>query len=175
MVRIQDLTFEEYISEERIFARTSQLAKKINVDFEGKNPIFLGILNGSFMFLSELFKQITIECEVSFLKVSSYENQSSTGKVRELIGLNKSIDNRPVIIVEDIVDTGHTLAFIKDKISSFSPSKVSVMTLLHKVAATKIPHELDYVGFEIDNIFVVGFGLDYNELGRNHRCILAKS
>lgn len=174
MVEVLDLKFDEYISEEKIQERVRDIAYQINKKYAGKNPIFLGILNGSFMFVADVFKHITIPCEVSFLKVNSYHNTTSTEKVKELIGLSQSIEGRHVIVFEDIVDTGRTLDYILKTISVKEPASVEVATLLHKPDATIIPVQVDYVGFNIQNQFVLGYGLDYNGFGRNFNSILIK-
>ncbi len=175
MVIIQDLTFRTFISKEQISTRIREIAGEIDKDMAGQNPVFLGILNGSFMFLSELFKQLHVACEVSFLKVSSYHNTTSTGKVRELIGLSSSIEGRHVVIVEDIVDTGFTLDYLIRTLSLEKPASIRTITLLYKPSSMKFDHRIDYAGFEIENKFVVGFGLDYNGYGRNSEDILVKA
>lgn len=175
MITIQDLQFRTFLNKEQIHDRISELAAQINQDMSGQNPLFLGILNGSFMFLSELFKQINVSCEVSFLKVSSYHNTTSSGKVMELIGLSTPIEGRNVVIVEDIVDTGFTLDFLIKTLQKGNPASIRTITLLHKPSAMKFDHKIDYLGFEIENKFVVGFGLDYNGYGRNSEEILVKA
>jgi hypoxanthine phosphoribosyltransferase len=174
MVQVLDLEFIEYIALDKLKDRIAELADEINQEYIDKNPVFLAILNGSFMFISELFQNIKVDCEISFLKVSSYKDQNSTGNIKELIGLNQSIENRHVIVVEDIVDTGKTLHFIKSTLKNNNPLSIKVATLLHKPEATLISNDLDYVGFEIVNKFVVGFGLDYNGFGRNLPAIYIK-
>lgn len=174
MLKISDLEFEEYISREKISDRLDDLAKQIDIDYAGKNPVFLGILNGSFMFLSELFKRITIDCELSFIKVASYRNTESTGTIKDLIGVNESIAERHIIIGEDIVDTGQTLEHVLKLVNLNNPLSVKTATLLHKPAAEIVKNNIEYVGFEVENKFVVGFGLDYNGLGRNLDAIYVK-
>lgn len=174
MVEVLDLKFEEYIPAGKIQERVKEIAVQLNEKYEGKDPLFLGILNGSFMFIADIFKNITIPCEVSFLKLNSYQNTQSTEKIKELIGLNQSLDGRHVIILEDIVDTGRTLDFILKTLAIKNPASVEVATLLYKPEATVIPVKIDYVGFEIQNQFVLGYGLDYNGYGRNHNSILIK-
>ena len=174
MIHVLYLEFIEYITSDKLKKRISELANEINQEFKDKNPIFLAILNGSFMFVAELFQNVKIDCEISFLKISSYKDQNSTGHVKELIGLHQSLENRHVIIVEDIVDTGKTLHFIQSLLKEKNPLSIKVATLLHKPEATVIKNHLDYVGFEIKNKFVVGFGLDYNEFGRNLPAIYIK-
>jgi len=174
MIEVLDLRFEEYISEEKIQERVKAIACELNQKYAGKDPLFLGILNGSFMFIADIFKQVNIPCEVSFLKINSYHNTSSTEKIKELIGLNQSLEGRHVVILEDIVDTGRTLDYILKTIAERNPASVEVATLLYKPSAMVIPVKIDYVGFEIENQFVLGYGLDYNGYGRNHNSILIK-
>lgn len=174
MVQVLDLKFEDFISEEEIQKRVKEIAEALNIRYDGKEPIFLGILNGSFMFIADIFKNLSIPCEISFLKFNSYVDTKSTGVVKELIGLNTSIENRHIIILEDIVDTGRTLEHALNLIKGHKPASVAVATLLHKPEATIIHNPIDYVGFEIENKFVLGYGLDYNGFGRNFNSILVK-
>lgn len=175
MKKINGLYFEEFLSPDQIKSRVAEISKQVNLEFENKNPVLIGILNGSFMFLSDLFKNLEIDCELSFLKVKSYENIESTGEIKQLIGLNHDINNRNIIIVEDIVDTGLTLKFILEELSKFNPLSISVITLLHKPSALKYKVPINIVGFEIENKFVVGYGLDYDGFGRNSKEILVLS
>ncbi len=174
MVQVLDLEFIEYITLDKLKNRISELADEIDHEYIDKNPLFLPILNGSFMFVAELVQNIKIDCEISFLKISSYKDQNSTGNIKELIGLNQSLENRHIIVVEDIVDTGKTLHYIKSILKNKNPLSIKVATLLHKPEATLIKNDLHYVGFEIVNKFVVGFGLDYNGFGRNLPAIYLK-
>lgn len=166
-VQVKDLHFEPFISHHSIQARVVELANKLTVDYHGKNPVFLSVLNGSFMFTSDLMKSFLAPCEISFIKLASYEGTESTGEVKTIIGLNHSIKNRPVIIIEDIVDTGTTVKKILELVWQYEPESVKIMTLLFKPEAFKENMEIDYVGFEIENKFVVGYGLDYDGFGRN--------
>jgi hypoxanthine phosphoribosyltransferase len=166
-VQVKDLHFEPFISHHSIQARVVELANKLTVDYHGKNPVFLSVLNGSFMFTSDLMKSFLAPCEISFIKLASYEGTESTGEVKTIIGLNHSIKNRPVIIIEDIVDTGTTVKKILELVWQYEPESVKIMTLLFKPDALKENMEIDYVGFEIENKFVVGYGLDYDGYGRN--------
>ena len=166
-IDVIDLTFETSIPEEKINARVKQIAEDINRDLADKNPIFLGILNGAFMFASDLFKQITIPCQITFLKLASYEGTRTTGTVKQLIGINQDLKDRTVVVLEDIVDTGITLETIVRQLSGYEPKEILVATMLHKPEATTREVKLDYVGFEIPNEFVLGYGLDYNGYGRN--------
>lgn len=168
-VVLNDKIFEIFIPNLEIETRITHLAAQINIDYLNKTPVFIGVLNGSFMFTAHLIKQVSIQCEVSFIKVSSYKGGTkTTGMVEEVLGLAIEIANRDVIVVEDIVDTGKTLQFLITKLMALKPASVSVATLLLKPDAleTQIP-QINYVGFEIENRFVVGYGLDYNNLGRN--------
>lgn len=167
-VHIEDKDFEILIENDQICKRTRLIGIQLNVDYEDRCPIFIGVLNGSFLFMADLLKEINISCEVAFIGVSSYEGTGSTGKVKETIGLPQNLHNRDVILVEDIVDTGLTLKYILEKVQLQKPASVRVCSLLYKPAALLQPiPELEYVGFEIPNEFVVGYGLDYNGLGRN--------
>jgi len=167
VIKVHDKTFETYLPEEKILERIQQIAKEIDTDYKGKRPLFIAILNGSFMFASDLFKHITIEAEICFIKIASYKGLKSTGNVVTSIGLDDDLFGRDVIIVEDIVDTGKTLFNFLPKLLHQNPASMRIATLLHKPEATEHPVKLDYVGFEIPNKFVVGYGLDYDGLGRN--------
>jgi hypoxanthine phosphoribosyltransferase len=166
-IKLQDKEFRLSITPSQIQDAVGKIADKINHDLKGENPIFISILNGSFMFTSDLLKKIKIECQVSFLKLSSYHGTSSTGKVSELIGLNDDISGRTVVIVEDIVDTGTTLECIIDQFKMHNPKQIRIATLLLKPGTFNGTTKLDYVGIEIPNDFIVGYGLDYNNQGRN--------
>jgi hypoxanthine phosphoribosyltransferase len=166
-VTVLDKTFREFISEEKIISRIEELAERINRDFEDEDVVFLGILNGAFLFAAELFKRINIKARISFVKLASYEGTSSSGTVKELIGWNEDISNKHIIIIEDIVDTGNTLERIVDELVIRKVSGIRVATLLFKPGAYKKDIPVDYVGFEIPNDFVIGFGLDYDGYARN--------
>lgn len=167
MIHLNDKTFEVFIREDEIFKEISSLAETINNEYQGKEIVFIAILNGAFMFASDLIKCITVPCEISFVKVSSYTGTTSKGRVDELIGLNTDLENKHVIILEDIVDTGITIDKIITLMNEETPASVKVCTLLYKPTAFLGKKEPDYVGFSIPNKFVVGYGLDYNEKGRN--------
>lgn len=167
MIHLNDKTFEVFIREDEIFKEISSLAETINNEYQGKEIVFIAILNGAFMFASDLIKCITVPCEISFVKVSSYTGTTSKGRVDELIGLNTDLENKHVIILEDIVDTGITIDKIITLMNAETPASVKVCTLLYKPTAFLGKKEPDYVGFSIPNKFVVGYGLDYNEKGRN--------
>jgi len=167
IITVKDKSFKPYISEEDLQASIKNVAIQINSDYKGSEPLFLGVLNGSFMFFADLLKSVDLECKVSFVKLASYEGTSTTGKVNELIGLSESIEGRDVIIVEDIVDTGNTLVKLHEILSKGNPKSIKIATLLYKPEAYKKDHPIDYVGLEIPNAFVLGYGLDYDGLGRN--------
>jgi len=167
MKQIRDKQFVPYITSDKITERIKALAAQINEDYKGKNPLLIGVLNGAFMFVGELFKHLEIDCEITFIRVSSYHSTESSGQVKQIIGLKESIQGRPCIIVEDIVDTGLTMQEVLGQLASQKPDSLKIMTLLHKPEALKVPLKVDYVGFEIENRFVVGYGLDYDGLGRN--------
>lgn len=168
--------FDLFISEAEIMERTIQICKRLDADYKDKHPIFIGILNGAFIFLADLMRKMTIPCEVDFLKLSSYGDEKvSSGSVTERKELDADVDGRHVILVEDIVDTGLSINYIVDKIKLKKPASVAVLTLLHKKEATKHAVQLDYVGFEIPNRFVLGYGMDYAQDGRNLPHIYALS
>lgn len=167
-VKLHDKEFKVSIPEEKIQKAVKNIAGKINTDYKDKEtPLFISILNGSFMFTADLFKQIDFVCEVTFLKLTSYKGTASSGAVRQLIGVNESIEGRDVIVLEDIVDTGITLEQILGQLKSFEPASVRVASLLFKPEAYQKDLVIDYIGMEIPNDFIVGYGLDYDGLGRN--------
>jgi hypoxanthine phosphoribosyltransferase len=166
-IRILDKTFREFITEEAIQTRIGELAKQLNNDLEGKDVVFLGILNGAFLFAADLFRHIELEAKISFVKLASYQGTSSSGKIKELIGWNEDIKNKTIVVLEDIVDTGSTLEMIVGELSLRKAAEIRIASLLYKPEAYKKNIPLDYVGFEIPNNFVVGFGLDYDGYGRN--------
>ena len=147
--------------------RIKELADKINKDLAGKDVVFLGILNGAFLFAADLFRHISLQCRISFVKLASYEGTSSSGSIKELIGWNEDIKNKTIVVVEDIVDTGNTLERIVDELVIRKAAEIRIATMLYKPAAYTKTIPLDYVGFEIPNDFVVGYGLDYDGYGRN--------
>jgi hypoxanthine phosphoribosyltransferase len=167
-VKVHDKTFELYIPYEKISSVIEKMAQKMNEELGEKDPLFLCILNGSFMFAADLYKRIKlVETEISFVKLASYQGDSSTGKVKQLIGLNENIEGRTVVILEDIVDTGITITNIQDQLDKLNPKEVLIATLLLKPDSLQKEVNLDYVGLEIPNDFIVGFGLDYDGYGRN--------
>lgn len=160
--------FGVFITKEQIEARISLLGAQLDKDYEGKKPIFIGILNGAFIFLADLMRNVTIECEVDFMKLSSYGDEKvSSGEVTELKEIDAKVAGRHIILVEDIVDTGLSMKYIVNRLMAYNPASVSVITLLHKKEATKHDVQIDYVGFEIPTKFVLGYGLDYAQEGRN--------
>lgn len=169
MIQLHNLSFVPFITESQIQERVQFLAEMINKDFEGKNPLFLAVLNGSFMFMADLMRLIDGIAEVSFVKVQSYQDMQSQGKVTELIGLQQDIAGRHIVIVEDIIDTGLTMQSLVRSLEKKMPSSISIATLLLKPKALQCDIKAHYIGFEIEPKFVVGYGLDYNELGRNLR------
>lgn len=169
VIKVHDKTFETYLSEETIQQRVKELADTINTEYAGTRPLFIAILNGSFMFASDLFKQLTIEAELCFIKIASYKGMKSSGKVLTTIGLEEDLYGKDVVIVEDIVDTGRTLHRFLPKLQHQQPKSLKIVTLLHKPEATEYPLSLSYIGFSIPNKFVVGYGLDYDGLGRNYK------
>lgn len=166
-VQVHDKHFVPYLSEAVIQEKIGELAAQINTEYASKRPLFLAILNGSFMFAADLFKQITIDAEISFIKLASYKGTKSTGQVLTAIGLDTDLHNRHVIIVEDIIDTGKTLHTFLPQLHHQQPASVALAILLHKPEATEYPLHIDYCCFSIPNKFVVGYGLDYDGLGRN--------
>ena len=170
-VKLNDKTFRLYKSESEILSAVRNIAHQINEDYIGKRPILIPILNGSFIFAADLIKELMLDCEVCFLKVTSYGGISSSGVVSTLIGLQENIEGRHIIIIEDIVDTGNTLAKILPVIQEKNPASLKITSLLFKPMALKHAIIIDYVGMEIPNEFIVGYGLDYNGLGRNLRDI----
>ena len=167
MVQIHDKYFDIYLKSEDIQSKVKELALKLNEAYAGKSPLLIVVLNGSFMFASDLVKQINFDHELSFVKLSSYNDFSSLGNVLELIGLNADVENRDVVIVEDIVDTGLTMNTMVEKLIAKKVNTVSICSLLFKEAAFKGNHKPNYIGFTIPDFFVVGYGMDYNQKGRN--------
>lgn len=166
-VSVHDKTFELFISDEQIQSKIAELGKSLSEDYGALKPLFVGVLNGSFMFASDLMKNISIPAEITFIKVSSYSGMESQGKTKELIGLNESIEGREVIVVEDIVDTGITMEGIVNELKQMGAKSVEVASLLVKPDCLQRDVTVKYTGFEIPEKFVVGYGLDYDGLGRN--------
>ena len=169
IVQVHDKHFKLFISEEKIQKEVTRIATEMNLDLADKDPIFLGILNGAFMFASDLYKQLSFPCQITFLKLASYSGTMSTGTVKQLIGINRDLKDRVVVVLEDIVDTGVTLETIIRQLSGYLPEEIRVATFLHKPDATVKEVKLDYVGMEIPNDFILGYGLDYDGYGRNFK------
>lgn len=165
-VKIKDKTFRVSMPEAQIKWRVKELAQQISKDMEGKNPLFLAVLNGSFIFAADLMREMTIPCEISFVKLASYQGTMSTGKVKEMIGINEDLAGRTVIILEDIVETGQTIKQMIESLGTRNPKAVHICTLFFKPERLTTDLQLDYVAFEIPNDFIVGYGLDYDQHGR---------
>lgn len=170
-MKIKDLEFKKFITAARIEEKTAELAARINHDYKNQTPVFLPILNGSFMFAADLMKEIKIPCKISFVKISSYSGTSSTGQLKTLIGHDESLFNQDIIIVEDIVDSGLTLGKIMEDLRGLGARSVEAISLLRKSEAREKNIDVKYVGFELDSEFVLGYGLDYDGLGRNYKDI----
>ena len=170
-VQIKDKRFAVSIPEADILREVERVAEEINRDLAGKNPLFLSVLNGSFMFTSDLMKRITIPCEVSFVKLASYQGIATTGKVKEVIGINEDLTGRTVVIVEDIVDTGLTMQRLLESLGTRRPKEIHIATLLLKPDKLQVDLNIEYVAMRIPNDFIVGYGLDYDGLGRNFKDI----
>jgi hypoxanthine phosphoribosyltransferase len=166
-VRVHDKLFKPYISAEQISAAVKKMAARIDADYAEKKPLFIAILNGSFIFAADLFKALTIPAEICFIKLASYKGTKSTGQVITSIGLDTELFDRDVIILEDIIDTGNTLNQFLPQLEHQQPKSLKICALLHKKEATVFPIQIDYLGFEIPDRFVVGYGLDYDGYGRN--------
>lgn len=169
MIKVHDKQFQPYLTEQVIREKLEVLAADINRDYAGRKPLFIAILNGSFMFASDLFKLLTIDAEICFIKLASYKGTKSTGHVITAIGLDTDITGRDIIILEDIIDTGKTINQFLPQLMNQQPSSCKIAVLLHKPEATVYPVQIDYCCFSIPNKFVVGYGLDYDGLGRNLR------
>ncbi len=168
IIKLHDKKFRIMIPAEKIDEAVTAVARRINADYADKEtPLFVGVLNGSFMFMSDLIKKIEFQNELSFVKLASYEGTSSTGEVKSLIGLNNSIEGRHVIIVEDIVDTGESIEHMISELESRHPASIAVCTLFFKPGSYRKQHRIDYRAMEIGNEFIVGYGLDYDQLGRS--------
>lgn len=175
-ITIDNLSFSPYIKDNIIQDNVYNIASAINIDYKDRNPVIIGVLNGSFMFMSDLCKNINIKCNITFIKVASYEGRSSTNDIKESIGLSVDIKDRDVIIVEDIVDTGNTLRYLIEMISNESPKSIETATLFFKPDSYKwcIENKPSYIGFNIENQFIIGYGLDYNGYYRNLKDVYIK-
>jgi len=167
IVQLHDKRFKTFIPATEIDKAVSKMAEKMNKDLVGKNPLFIVVLNGAFMFASDLLKKINIDCEITFVKLSSYVGTKSSHLVREIIGLDKSLSGRNVVVLEDIIDTGITMHNTLPKLRNMEASDVKIATLLFKPKAFQKDFNIDYIGMEIPNDFIVGYGLDYDGAGRN--------
>ena len=174
-MKIKNLEFQHFIREEQVLQKVQSLADALNKDYKDKTPVFLPVLNGSFMFAADLIKHVSIPCKISFVKVSSYQGVASTGQLKTLVGIDESLFNQDIIIVEDIVDTGFTLEKIIDELKALGTKSVQVAALLRKKPAREKNIFVKYVGFDIDDEFVLGYGLDYDGLGRNFKDIYKTS
>jgi hypoxanthine phosphoribosyltransferase len=167
LVTVHDKVFKPFINRETIEKRVCELGKQIDADYEGKRPLFLAILNGSFVFAADLFRHITVDAEISFIKLASYKGTTSTGNVVTAIGMEETLHQRHVILLEDIIDTGKTLSSFIPELISRQPASLKIATFLTKPSALKYDVKADYIGFEVPDKFVLGYGLDYDGLGRN--------
>ncbi len=165
-IKIKDKTFKTFITEAEIKQRVKELAAQISRDMDGKNPLLLSVLNGSFIFAADLMRELTIPCEISFVKLASYQGTISTGKIKEVIGINEDLTGRTVIIVEDIVDTGATMKNMMESLGTRNPASLHICTLFVKPDKLKEPLDIAYAAFSIPNDFIVGYGLDYDQQGR---------
>lgn len=165
-IRVHDKEFAPSIPAEEIMQQVRRVAEEINKDYEGQQPLFLVVLNGAFVFAADLMREISVPAEVSFVKLASYEGTSSTGTVREVIGLNTDITGRPIIIVEDIVESGITMAHMIETLKKQNPKSIDICTLLLKPEKLEVKLDIRYVAMEIPNDFILGYGLDYDGLGR---------
>ena len=170
-IKVKDKEFKLSITAEEINASVNRLAQELNGDLNGKNPLFLVVLNGAFMFAADLYRKITVDSEISFVKLASYSGTSSTSEVKELIGLNEKLKGRTIVILEDIIDTGTTMQYLINKLKYIGAKEVILVSLLFKPSAFRENFRIDYLGMEIPNDFIVGYGLDYDGYGRNYEDI----
>ncbi len=167
-VSVNGETFRIYLTQEEIQQRIREMGSQLSQEFKDKKPIFIGVLNGAYIFLADLMRHVTVPCEVDFLKLSSYGDEKvSSGEVHELKEIDADIKGRHIILVEDIIDTGLSMKYLVEKVKRMSPASVSVVTMLHKAEATQHDVQIDYIGFKIPNLFVLGYGLDFAQEGRN--------
>lgn len=166
-IQVKDKLFSTFIKADQIEAAVNKIAAQINDDTRDENPLFLIILNGAFMFAADLLKKVSVGCNISFVKLASYSGTQSTSVITELIGLNEEIEGRSIVIVEDIIDTGRTLDVLLKRLHEHKAAKVRIAALLFKPAAFKCNYPIDYIGMEIPNDFIVGYGLDYDGYARN--------
>ena len=166
-IQVKDKSFSLFIPEDKILKEVKRIAAQINKDYEGQEPIFLAVLNGSFIFAADLLKEVNLPCEISFVKLASYQGVSTTGEIREVIGLNTDLTGRPVIIIEDIVDTGLTMAHMLEELKKQNPASIDICALLLKPGKMQVDLDIKYCCLQIPNDFIVGYGLDYDGYGRN--------
>jgi hypoxanthine phosphoribosyltransferase len=166
-IKLKDKTFRVLISAEEIDKAVTRVAEQLNERYEGRTPIFLGVLNGSFLFLADLVRKVNFENQVAFVKISSYVGTESTGRVTQQLGIDFDIEGRDIVIVEDIVETGHSMTYLLDYLKSKSPASISICTLFFKPEKFLYDYDIDYTALSIGNEFIVGYGLDYDQLGRN--------
>ena len=166
-IKLQDKTFRVLISAEEIDKAVSRVADQLNERYQGRTPIFLGVLSGSFLFLADLVRKVNFESQLAFVKISSYDGTESTGNVKQQFGVDFDIEGRDIIIVEDIVETGHSMNYLLDHLRKKNPASVSICTLFFKPEKVLYEYDIDYTALSIGNEFIVGYGLDYNQLGRN--------
>lgn len=169
-LKIENMIFKPLITEEQILRRVSELAEEINRDYQGLDPIFVGVLNGSFLFFADLLREISIECEVDFIKIASYHGELNTsGEIRLIKDFSADLKGRHIILVEDIIDSGLSISYLKERVKKVQPASFKIVTLLWKKEATIVDLQIEYVGFEIPNSFVLGYGLDYKQKYRQLR------
>ncbi|MCC3158783.1 hypoxanthine phosphoribosyltransferase [Hymenobacter sp. 15J16-1T3B] len=168
-ISLHNKAFTPYLTEAELAAAVRRVAQQLSADYAGKTPLFVAVLNGSFMFAADLMKEVSIDCEISFIRVASYQGTSSSGQVKEILGLQDAVEGRHVVILEDIVDTGHTMQMLLEQLGARNPASLEVATFLIKPDALEVPLSIKYQGIAIPNKFVVGYGLDYDGLGRNYR------
>ena len=166
-IKLKDKTFRVLISAEEIDKAVTRVAEQLNERYEGCTPIFLGVLNGSFLFLADLVRKVNFENQVAFVKISSYVGTESTGRVTQQLGIDFDIEGRDIVIVEDIVETGHSMTYLLDYLKSKNPASISICTLFFKPEKFLYDYDIDYTALSIGNEFIVGYGLDYDQLGRN--------
>lgn len=166
-IQVLDKQFRKSIPSEKIQERIVNMADSLNKDLQGKEVIFIVVLNGAFMFATDILRKISLACKISFLKLASYQGSNSSGTIKQLVGINEDLSNKTLVILEDIVDTGNTLNSIIKQLNAFDPKEILIATLLYKPEACQFQFDLNYIGFTIPNQFIIGFGLDYNGLGRN--------
>lgn len=171
VVKVHDKTFRLSIPEEKIMEAVDSLARQISLDYSDKDPLFLAVLNGAFVFASDLFKRISFPCSISFVKIASYAGTSTTGNVKRLIGLNEDLKGREIVIIEDIIDSGTSMKYLLEELKKLNPLNIRIASLLFKPEAFREDYTIDYIGISIPNDFIVGYGLDYNGYGRNLRQI----